>query len=307
MKIGYIVLCHKEPNLVASIVNKVTRGTENIAVIHVDGKFDDTPFKEKLKDNSQALFVSHRVKNYWGGFSSIEATMIALEIAYVEECERYVLLQGADYPLHSNRYINDFFEKHKEVEFLKAYNVTSSARKINYMKSWGYYIFDGVDRSKKSLLTFVARGFMAINRLGIKYRRGYYYDKKKQKRYDIYWGWAHFALTRQCVEYILSEYRNNEGLNKYFRHTFPVDETYLQTIVYNSSFAERTADGGAVDEQSHSTNVSMLNLTYFEYPGLVRIFNRPDEVKEEKKKDYLYIRKITMDYIKDAQISEELL
>ena len=301
MKIGYIVLCHKDPELVASIVNKVTFGTENIAVVHVDGKYDDSAFKEALKDNHQVFYVNKRIKNYWGGFSSIEATMAALEMALQRKCERYVLLQGADYPLHSNEYINVFFEEHKEVEYLKAYNVTSSTKKINYMKSWGYHIYDGVDRSKKSLLTFVARGFEAINKLGIKYRKGYYYDKKQQKRYDIYWGWAHFALTRQCVEYILSEYKNNEGLNKYFRHTFPADETYLQTVVYNSSFAERTADGGAVDEMTYSTNEAMLNLTYFEYPGLVRVFDSADEVKEKKKEDYLYIRKITMDYIIGAK------
>lgn len=293
MRIGYIVLCHKEPELVAKIVNKVTKGTDNIAVIHVDRKSDDMPFKDCLRGNEQAYFTRTRIKNYWGGFSSVQATMFALEMAYNMKCDRYVLLQGADYPLHSNEDIDEFFNKHANVEFLKAYNVTKSQNKINYMKCWGYHIYDGVDRRKVCLKTFIARGFEAINKVGIKYRRGYYYDKKQSKRYDIYWGWAHFALTRQCVEYVLDEYKNNEGLNRYFRHTFPADETYLQTVIYNSHFVENTVDGGALEENTHGTNESMLNLTYFEYPGLVRVFDNTSEIERKKTSKFIYIRKVT--------------
>lgn len=293
MRIGYIILCHKEPMLVAKIINRVTNGTENIAVVHVDAKSDLYPFKTGFEKNEQVVFLDKRTAIYWGGFSSIIATMDALQVALSYGCERYVLLQGADYPLHSNEYINDFFEMHRGVEFLKAYNITRSKRKCSYMKCYGYHMFDGVDRSKKCLKTLVARGLQAINMLGIKYMRGYYLDKESYKKYEIYWGWAHFALTKECVEYILSVYYTNKAFNKYFKHKFPPDETYIQTIIYNSKFINKTVDAGPVDEMTHMTVKSMLNLTYFEYPVYVTVMENISQLDNIDKKEYLYVRKIS--------------
>lgn len=296
MRIGYIILCHKDPDLVAAIANKVTRGTDNIAVIHVDLKTDIEPFINGI-DNEQIIILENRKPIYWGGFSAIDATIGALKKALEFDCNRYILLQGCDYPLHTNAYIDEFFDRNKDVEFLKAYNITKSTRAFNYMKSWGLHIYDGVDRHNKNIKTLFARGLEAINKFGLKYRRGYYYDKATDSKYDIFWGWGHFALTKKCVEYILDVYKNNTGLNKYFKYTFPADETYFQTIVYNSPFIKSTVDGKAVNEDDHLTNESMLNLTYFEYPEKVVEFQDPREVPEKVFEKYLYIRKITMDYI----------
>lgn len=303
MKIGYIILCHKDPELVSAIANKVTLGTSNVAIIHVDLKSDIAPFEKALELNKQVEFLKKRTSIYWGGFSSIVATMDALEKAKTYSCDRYVLLQGCDYPLHSNEYIAEFFEKYKTTEFLKAYNITKSPRAFNYMKCYGFHIYDGVDRSKVCLKTVVARLLTAINKVGLKYRKGYYYDDLSQKKYDIYWGWGHFALTHNCVEYILNVYNTSNNLNKYFQHIFPADETYLQTIVYNSSFRNNVVDGGPVDENEHSTVESMLNLTYFEYPDHVVVFEsvpKDDNIINK----YLYIRKVTLDCIKRGELNE---
>lgn len=296
MKIGYIILCHKEPKLVAEIAERVTKGTENIAVIHVDLKSDIEKFKNEISTTDQIIFVENRVSIYWGGFSSIEATMTALQLAMQYNCDRYVLLQGCDYPLHTNDYIAQFFEQNKNVEFLKAYNVTKSNRKYNYMKCFGYHIYDGIDRGKKCLSTYIARSFTAINKLGVKYRKGYYQNKSNGEKYDVYWGWGHFAITHECAAYILSIYMNDVSFNRYFKHIFPVDETYLQTIVYNSPFKNMVRDGGPVDESNHQTVQSMLNLTYFEYPKHVIVFNDPKEVPKEVKQNYIYIRKVSLEY-----------
>ena len=297
IKIGYIILCHKEPKLVAEIAERVTKGTKNIAVVHVDLKSDIEKFKLEIPTTDQIKFVDNRVSIYWGGFSSIDATMVALQMAMELNCDRYVLLQGCDYPLHTNDYIEEFFDKNRNVEFLKAYNVTKSKRKFNYMKCFGYHIYDGIDRGKKCIPTYIARAFTAFNKLGIKYRKGYYRNASNGARYDIYWGWAHFAITHECAAYILNIYNNDTSFNRYFRHVFPADETYLQTIVYNSPFKNKVRDGGDVDETDHQTVQSMLNLTYFEYPKHVKVFNDPNEVSKKVIQNYLYIRKVSLEFV----------
>lgn len=265
------------------MANCVTKGTNNIVVIHVDKKVDIKPFKDKLSNNSSVYFVEKRVKVFWGGYNSIVATMNSLQLATGYCCERYVLLQGCDYPICSNAEIDSFFEKHRQTEFLKAYNVTTAKTK-NYMKCYGYHVWDNRDRWYGKFFGYV---FIEFNRLGIKYRKGYFYDKVEKKKYEIYAGWAHFALTHDCVMYILDFYKKHTKFNSYFMHIFPPDETYIHTIVYNSPWIENTLDGKAVGELDN-----LLNLTYFEYPKYVRVFENKEELNAIDTSKYLYLRKV---------------
>ena len=291
MKLAYIILCHKHPEVVGRIAKKLTEGTENEVFIHVDKKYSQIPFEEVCLNNKQVHFIDNRVDIYWGGFSSVEATINALKFAIKHDCKRFILLQGMDYPIHNNQYIDDFFKNHQDVEFLRAYNITSSKRKSNYMKCYGWHFFDGINRNKRSIKTYFARAIEAINKLGIKYRKGYFKDHPTKKKYEIYWGWGHFALTHQCVEYILNFYEENPKFNRYFKHIFPADETYFQTIVYNSLFKTKTFDGEAVDEQTHDSVESMLNLTYFEYPNQVTVFRKIEDYDRIPLGKYLFSRK----------------
>ena len=62
MRIIYIMLCHETPDLVAQISNRLTLGTDNYIVIHVDKKTDIEPFKLLLLNNSHV----HRPKGQLG-------------------------------------------------------------------------------------------------------------------------------------------------------------------------------------------------------------------------------------------------
>lgn len=67
MRIIYIMLCHETPDLVAQISNRLTLGTDNYIVIHVDKKTDIEPFKLLLLNNSHVVFMNERFEIYWGG------------------------------------------------------------------------------------------------------------------------------------------------------------------------------------------------------------------------------------------------
>lgn len=293
MKIGYLMLCNHDPKLVAKICKKVLIGTNNVVIVHVDKTANIELFKSEIHSN-QVFFVADRVDIHWGGFSSIEATIKTMYMATNLGCERVVILQGRDYPIHSNLEIDSFFEKHRDVEFIRAFDVSHSPRKLSYMKVSGIHLFDKKGKSKTwNLIVKALNGF---NKLGIKYCPSKVQTDHSDKRISVYWGWAHVALTRECVKYILDFYENNPHFNRRFRYIFPPDETYFQTIVFNSPFAVRTQDGGPVREQSHQTVRSMLNLTYFEYPSSVRVFNCADELDADVVTNYLFVRKVTLHF-----------
>lgn len=297
MKIAYLMLCHDSADIVLAIAHRLLDTTNDVMIVHVDKKTNISEFKQRLGRLPRVYILDDRVAVYWGGFSSVDATVRCMRRGLELNCNRFVVLQGKDWPVHSGRETHRFFELHRDTEYINAYNVTNSPRRKSYMKSWGAHLFDGVDRSKLTPKTIVAKGLSLFNKLGIRYRRGFYLNRRTQERKNIYWGWAHIALTDNCVRYVLDEYETNITLRKYFKKVFPADETYFQTLVYNSKFSERTLAGGELAEATHTSGKSMLNLTYFEYPGKVRIFDDPAELAQLDLSKFLFVRKVSAHFV----------
>lgn len=288
MVIAYLILCHNDPDFNYRVAKKLTDGNDNVVYVHVDLKSDIEAFSE-LETLKNVHLIKERVNNYWGGFNSVIATMNLFTSSLNSNAQRFVLLQGTDYPIKSNQYINEFFEKNRNIEFCKGLNLSTSKNKKNYMKVYGYHSFD-LNRNEINFKTLSARLFSIFNKLGIKYRNGYFTKKGDEKK-SYYWGWAQVALTRECVEYVVSVFNNNEKFNKSIRHKFPPDEIYIPSIIYNSKFRKRTSNKTDILEKKAS-NENMLNLTYFEYPIEVKLYKKIDDINIEELKDFLFIRKV---------------
>lgn len=282
MKIGYLLVCHKAPVLVAKIAKRLTKNNDNMVFVCVDKKTDIEEYFHYLPESSQIRYVTNRVKIFWGGYSMVEAVIHTLKTALQYPCDRYMLLQGADYPIVSNEKIEHFFMQYPNVEFVKGKNVSKAKNRQDYMRCCGYYMFD-LNRRKLTLKSMLAHGFSLFNRLGIKYRRGYVYDRKQKKRYDVYWGWAQFAITRRCAEYIIDWHDTHPKFNQYFRHCFAPDELYFCTVVWNSPFKEYT---------NQTIGEGDFNLTYFEYGDAIRIFREWKEIAHIDRERYLFVRKV---------------
>lgn len=285
------MLCHTDPEHVARLSNKLTRNTSAEVFIHVDLKMDITPFKELLDGNPQVHLIDSRVNIYWAGWNSVLATIRLMEAAVKSNADRYVILQGLDYPILSNKEIENFFVQNRETEYIKAVNCTHSKIIPNYKLCYCLWYMD-----KGGLFTsLMARLTKYPNTHGWKYRKGYYQDR--QKKYEIYRGWAHWSLTKDCVLYLLDFYRNNPKFNRYFKHCFAQDECYFHTIIYNSPFREKTLLGKP-NEDTYDMP-ALLNLTYYEYPEFaVTVFKDKKDYSRLKDTGLLFFRKVTT---KDSQ------
>ena len=294
MKLAYIIICHNNPSKIAAIVNRLTLGTENIAVLHVDSRADITEFKTALAGNDRAFFVDHRVPALWGSWNGNVAIINGLKTAIGFDCDRFIIYQADTWPLKTNEEINAFFESRPDVEYIRAVNATRAQRAGQYMKAWGYHVTNVDVRAWDNPGSIVHHFFSAINKLGIKYRRGYYVDDHG-KRSDVFWGWIHVALTRKCVEYIIGKYEGDKGFNRYMMHVFPCDETYIPTVVFNSPFAPKTIMHG-----SEPDGTDVKYLTYFEYPpGSIRVFEHPEELKGKDVSECLFVRKVSEGFISE--------
>lgn len=284
MKIAYICLCHTDPEFVARTARTLRYEGDGFFV-HVDNKQDEEPFIRACEGLDNVRFVGRRVDNFWGGFNSIIATMNALRLAMdTDSYDRFVLLQGQDYPLVSPREIHEFFSLHADVEFCKARNVSASKNKKDYMRCCGYWLMDMKPSGPMKYLRALLHRF---NKLGIRYRTPVFGNGDEV--WSVYHGWAQFALTRDCVNYVLDVYENNKSYNDYMRHRFPPDEIYIPTIIHNSHFRDKVSTDVIRLRTGEET---MINLTYFEYPVYIIVFKDKEDYEWLKKTGCLFVRKL---------------
>lgn len=291
MKIAYVILAHKDSDHIKRLSNKLTINTDNKVFIHLDKKINLNKFKENCPETEKIKYVLKREEVYWGGFSSIISTInVFEEILFEKEYERVVILQGLDYPIKSNKEINNFFEKNKNLEYIKAFNETDTKDIVNLHKYCFYWYLDK-NNFLKNCINRINTVLLKLKIL-IRFKKPYIYVNNI--KYKIYRGWAHIALTKNAVQYIVNFYNKNKEFNKYFQTIYASDESYFHTILYNSYFKKNTVLKKEVSEKQRE-NMSILNLTYFEYPKFVKVFKKIEELKKIDKKEYLYIRKVDSD------------
>jgi Core-2/I-Branching enzyme len=284
MRIAYLILCHDDAGHIGRLARRLVFATsKNSIFIHVDRK--SKVYDEVIRSVIQVpnvFVIEERYEVFWGGFSAINATYALLRAAVNNGgFDRYVLLQGADYPIKSNQYIDLFFADHKDVEYMRAVNCAAS--KNNYFHSKARH---SIYLDRPSLLKQIRNKLVRILDLKIKPRD----FAVNGKTYNVYWGCAQFAVTHKCVELIL-QYEKCHELRNHFGDIFPADETFFHTVVYNSDLVSNTTHARPEGERELYNLIDLMNLTYFEYPELVTIFTK-DDFRKIIDLPHLYVRKV---------------
>ena len=284
LRIAYLILCHNDAVHIGRLARRLVSGMSGNAVfIHVDKKANiQEELILSLKGVPNVCVIKERYQIYWGGFSAISATYALLRAAVNNGgFDRYVLLQGADYPIKSNQYIADFYNKNNDVEYIRAVNCATSEKQYFYAKARYSLIFN-----HRNLLTKIRNKLVRILDLKLKPKQW----AVDGKLWNVYWGCAQFAVTHKCVELFL-KYETHEALIKHFSDIFPADEAFFPTIVYNSDLVLNTTYGHPESDQNIHNLVDLINLTYFEYPVLVTIFTQ-DDYQKIVDLPHLYVRKV---------------
>ena len=220
--------------------------------------------------------------------------------------DRFILLQGLEYPIRSNSYIERFLSRHPNTEFIKAQNISLDQSPSVTHK---YRLFHYLD--KKNLLFKSIEHVNAIFlKLGVipNFKRNYVLDISGKKML-IYQGCAQFGLTREAVQYITKFHYMNPRFNRYFHSVYAADESYFHTILYNSNFATFTQNKMALPG---SRLEDFENLTYFEYPVFVTLFKDKKDWERLKEKPFLFFRKASseskelLDLIDEEHKKEEM-
>ena len=309
MRIAYLILCHTDPKHIKRLTDKITRNTNDEAFVHVDGKCNLDPFENELIENTKVHIIPKRVPVYWGGYSAIEATINLFKAALScsHQFDRFVILQGLEYPLKTNQEIHTFFEENAKTEFILAQNLSKSDNPREVHKYYLYWYLDKKTKLWAKVLHKVNEiAFLKSGKIP-HFKKNYVIGNTNHKM-DIYQGCAQFGVTKSLAEYIVKFHDENEECNRYFQTVYAPDESYFHTVVYNSPFVKYTPNGKAITKPHLS---DFENLTYFEYPTVVTLFTEKKDWPKLRDTGFLFFRKASseskelLDYIDEQHSAVE--
>lgn len=231
-RIAYIISAYKDAPHLLRLVEALNECAD--FYVHIDSRSDIRPFKEAL--GGKVTFVPRHWVS-WGGWAQVEyqkellAAVLRSGVAY----DRVVCLSGQDYPLWPNKKIHRYFDEHRETEFIMGMNLTRSNnrqqrskivqyhffRDLKWNNLWWKYKFIVISRNLMKLLPIRKQPVTRIN----------------NKEADVFFGSDYWAITLPCARYVYEKLCTEKEMIRYFKTSFIPSELCIQTLVFNSPFA----------------------------------------------------------------------
>jgi hypothetical protein len=266
MKIAYLIAAHNNPAHLQRLI-KALSSPSSKCFVHVDKKVDLDIFSEV--DFTNVILIKNRIPVYWGEFSQVRASLLLLDQALrsVFQFDRFVLLSGVDYPLRSNTYIEDFFERNPISEFISTVQMPDEKadKPIYRLTRFKYQSTDSY------LLKLIRRKLKQIGVLS---------DKKIERDYTRYLknlrpygGWSWWALTRNACLYIMKFVKQEKSIVNFFKNTLFSDEMFFHTILANSSFMPNIKPNLTfTDWQAGGPHPALINEEHLSFFSSMPIF-----------------------------------
>lgn len=280
MRIAILIQCHKNPKQINLLLERLNHPDID-CYLHIDKKAD---FADKIihRENVFVLPDEQRVSVEWAQISQVTATLNLLNTAVA--CIRggydyYWLISGQDWPLRSADEIVKFFEKHSGVNFVQYWDSKNHGNhKQNNLDKRNQIYFPIKLIGRKPWQKIIKRGWVEFTG---GYNRTWKIFERKQLGVDFYFGSRWWALTGETVEWIINYLGQHEDYYIFYKNTVCPDESFFQTLVMRSPYADKKTD----------------YLTYLHFsegansPDILRASDFP----QAKESGCLVMRKVDMD------------
>ncbi|RYE31847.1 MAG: hypothetical protein EOP42_10030 [Sphingobacteriaceae bacterium] len=227
MKKAYLIMAHKDPKQVLRLVSRLNDGSSEF-FIHIDKKAAFDPF-QNLKEIGDAVHFTERFDATWGGYGLIKPYLSALKTVREsgKNFDRIMLLSGQDYPIKSNKDINEFFKNSPHSNFVNYFPIPNLTKWPGSDRG-GLYRVDKYYFGAKWYNLFCSK---AMNLLAA------YLPFLRRKMPDgmkPYTGQTWWNLDMYAVNYILDYVDRHPEYMDFHKHTFVADELFVQMIIGNS-------------------------------------------------------------------------
>jgi hypothetical protein len=215
---------------------------ENITFfIHVDKKSN---IGKDIIEREDIIVLpdDYRVDVQWAAFSQIEATLSMLKYATAYgKYDFFMLVSGQDFPIKSPEDIIGFLKGKDDLNFINLFKSRNNGLNhgSNYDKRNEIVYNERILR--RDLITrLVRRGYVVLT-------GGYNYTFKIFKRkapqgIKFFFGSQWWCLSGKMVDWILAYLKKDNEYIEFFKKSSCADESFFQTLVMNSPYADDRED-----------------------------------------------------------------
>jgi Core-2/I-Branching enzyme len=238
LKLAYLIRAHHRPSQLARLVRRLDHDDVSFH-IHVSALTSEETYdamRTQVRDAANVHWLP-RVKTYYGGFSLVQSVFVGMDrIARLNPPpDHTIMLSGQDYPLKSPPELDRFFAELSGKSLVHHFALPSQDWQsenggLDRIRYWHFERF--TYRTRPLRLPFIKRRFPG----GVR----------------PYGGSAWFALTADCLQYLVTFVERNERFVRFFKHALMPDELVIPTIILNSPLHDTV-----VNERLH----------YIEWPG----------------------------------------
>ncbi|GAA5394645.1 beta-1,6-N-acetylglucosaminyltransferase [Streptococcus uberis] len=207
--------------------------------IHVDKKSNLCEFQKQFSnlEYSKIFFISEDDRELvrWGDYSIVKAELKLLKEAKKNNYSFYHLVSGADFILKKPEKIYNFFNEHKNNEFVHFWSIEKENKKIFKER---YELYHPLYPPKKTVILktiyhIKRRFFVATQRL-------LNVNRLKNKDFELKMGSQWFSITNDFANYVLLK---EKWIDEVYSKTLIPDESFMQTLLFNSEvFRKRLYD-----------------------------------------------------------------
>ncbi len=224
MKQAILITAYKDLDFLKEIVDFFD--DDFTFFIHIDKKCkEDITALSQI--NNVFLFNNYHIE--WGGSNHLMAILLLMKEAYKRnEYAYFHLITGSDFPVKPLAEFKDFFEKHKNENFMEYFPLPR--------ESWGEdgglkrirYYWVGLNRVD------VRGRFWELIRLSLRIQKKLKINRKFPFFDGKLWaGGTYWSLSRKAVETFIRFVDENPGYIRRFRCTSIGEEIFLQTVLLN--------------------------------------------------------------------------
>ena len=278
MNIAYLISAHNNPQQLRRLVEAL--GDNAWCFIHIDRKSDIQPFFEALKhiEGDRIQFIKDRTDVRWGTILEVEYQMALLKAAldYSQAMrgeegfhgfDRYITLSGLDYPIKPSRLASDdTFDASQE--YLMGIDLADAAVAPKdteiYRHTRPFFNIPHIGNTANQRLSIICREVLKILRI----RKSLILPNG----WHLYKGASWWAITEPLARYIYDTYVTDSSIKDYFKDSFGQAETLIQTIVFNSPYANRCMKVTG----PYPGLYALTPLTYIDYNPVIKILTEYD-------------------------------
>lgn len=234
MRIAFIMLCHKDPDQINSLVNKLLQFSDADVFIHLD--LNHSNIQGQIAKREGVFFVPEEESYYvsWGSLEIVQATLqLIREVKKQEKRYDYVwLISGQDYPICSVMEIENRLGKNPGMNYIET--ILPGNKRYNWYKK----LYEVAYPSWINRDTFIVKVYKRLFKLltgGQQHTFGLF-RRKKPFSYDFVFGSQWWALTYDAVMEILQYSDEHPEVLEYYRKSIVPDESFFQTLFARGPF-----------------------------------------------------------------------